>query len=190
MNRRTLLQALSPLLTLSILPACSRGAVPAAAAPGRSSDTPAGTARAATVAGDIAPLDKRDADWKPLLSTAAYGVLFNDDTERAGSSPLDREKRPGTFVCAACYLPLFGAADKFDSGTGWPSFTQPILGHIASKRDFKLIFPRTEYHCVRCEGHQGHLFSDGPQPRGERWCNNGLALQFVPQGEPLPALRS
>jgi peptide-methionine (R)-S-oxide reductase len=117
-------------------------------------------------------------------------VLFEADTEPAGTSPLDRERRAGTFVCAACYLPLFASAAKFDSGTGWPSFTAPLAGRVATRRDFTLLLPRTEYHCARCGGHQGHRFADGPRPAGTRYCNNGLALRFVPAGEPLPALRS
>ncbi len=128
--------------------------------------------------------------WQSLVSAAAYAVLFNEDTERAGSSPLDREKRDGSFVCAACLQPLFSARTKYDSGTGWPSFWKPLDGAIASKRDFKLIIPRTEYHCARCGGHQGHVFDDGPQPTGLRYCNNGIALQFVAAGEPLPQPRS
>ena len=138
----------------------------------------------------ITPLDKAASAWRALLAPEAYAVLFEDDTERANSSPLNHEKRDGTFVCAACYLPLFNSQDKFDSGTGWPSFTQPIAGHTAFSRDFKLIIPRTEYHCARCGGHQGHMFDDGPPPRGERWCNNGVALRFIPKTENLPALRS
>lgn len=135
-------------------------------------------------------LVKPKAEWARLLPPAAYQVLFEEDTERAGTSPLNDEKRDGTFVCAACYLPLFNSQDKFDSGTGWPSFTQPIAGHTGFSRDFKLIIPRTEYHCARCGGHQGHMFDDGPPPRGERWCNNGVALHFIPVTESLPALRS
>ncbi|NQD91679.1 peptide-methionine (R)-S-oxide reductase MsrB [Pseudomonas sp. CrR25] len=138
----------------------------------------------------VAPLDKPHSAWRGLLSPAAYAVLFEEDTERPGSSPLNQEKRTGTYICAACYLPLFDSQHKYESGTGWPSFTQPLEGHMGTKRDFKLIFPRTEYHCARCGGHQGHVFDDGPPPRGERWCNNGVALHFVPQGETLPALRS
>jgi len=134
-------------------------------------------------------LDKPHDEWKKVLSDGAYDVLFNESTERAGSSPLDREKRAGIFVCAACYLPLFESTAKFDSGTGWPSFYQPIAGHVATKRDFKLIWPRTEYHCARCGGHQGHIFDDGPKPTGKRYCNNGIALQFVQASEPLPELR-
>ncbi|MBX9712146.1 MAG: peptide-methionine (R)-S-oxide reductase MsrB [Pseudomonadaceae bacterium] len=145
---------------------------------------------AAETSSAITPLDKAASAWRALLAPEAYAVLFEDDTERANSSPLNHEKRDGTFVCAACYLPLFNSQDKFDSGTGWPSFTQPIAGHTAFSRDFKLIIPRTEYHCARCGGHQGHMFDDGPPPRGERWCNNGVALRFIPATENLPALRS
>ena len=109
--------------------------------------------------------------------------------ERAFTSVLNDEKRAGIYVCAACYLPLFDSKHKYDSRTGWPSFTQPIDDRLETKSDYGLFFPRTEYHCARCGGHQGHLFSDGPAPRGERWCNNGLALSFVPLGEPIPPLR-
>lgn len=138
----------------------------------------------------IPKLSKPLAEWRQLLPTQAYAVLFEEDTERPGSSPLNHEKREGTFICAACYLPLFESKTKFESGTGWPSFFQPISGHIETKTDYKLIFPRTEYHCARCGGHQGHVFDDGPPPTGQRWCNNGVALNFVPAGEPLPALRT
>jgi peptide-methionine (R)-S-oxide reductase len=117
-------------------------------------------------------------------------VLFEEGTERAGSSALDREKRSGTFVCAACFLPLFDSATRYDSGTGWPSFFDHLPGVFGTRRDFKLVIPRTEYHCIRCAGHQGHVFNDGPKPTGLRYCNNGVALHFVPRGEPLPALRT
>lgn len=137
------------------------------------------------------PLQKSLDAWRELLPRDRFGVLFKEDTERAFSSPLNEEKRAGHFICAACYLPLFSSADKFDSGTGWPSFTQPIADdRVGTKRDFKLIWPRTEYHCARCGGHQGHVFEDGPKPTGQRWCNNGLALEFVPEGEALPDLRT
>jgi peptide-methionine (R)-S-oxide reductase len=127
-------------------------------------------------------------EWKKRLPADAYAVLFEEDTEPPGSSPLDREKRKGTFVCRACNLPLFESSMKFDSGTGWPSFFRTIEKHVATKTDYYLILPRTEYHCARCTGHQGHVFDDGPQPTGLRYCNNGLALRFVPEGEPLPEL--
>ena len=116
-------------------------------------------------------------------------MLFEEGTERPFSNPLNEEKRAGTFVCAACGLPLFRSKAKFDSGTGWPSFYEPIPGALATRRDFKLIWPRTEYHCARCGGHQGHVFDDGPQPTGQRYCNNGVAIEFVPEGEALPKLR-
>jgi peptide-methionine (R)-S-oxide reductase len=137
----------------------------------------------------IAKLNKPLSEWRQLLPPQAYAVLFEEETERPFSSPLNDEKRTGTFICAACYLPLFESSAKFDSGTGWPSFFQPIDGRIGTKSDYKLILPRTEYHCVRCGGHQGHVFNDGPPPTGQRWCNNGVALHFVPAEEPFPALR-
>ncbi|SOD41642.1 peptide-methionine (R)-S-oxide reductase MsrB [Nitrosovibrio sp. Nv4] len=172
MKRRAILQSLATLTVLPLISACSGSKT-------------ANTATEITVQ----PLDKPHKEWRDLVSSAAYRVLFEEETEPPGSSPLNWEDRDGTFICAACYLPLFGSANKFESGTGWPSFTQPIAGHMETRRDFKMIMPRTEYHCARCGGHQGHVFKDGPPPRGERWCNNGLALRFVPKSEKLPALR-
>ena len=134
-------------------------------------------------------LDLPGSRWRELLPEPAYRVLFEDGTERAYSSPLNEEKSAGTYVCRACYLPLFDSDTKFESGTGWPSFWAPLPDRIGTKTDFKLIFPRTEYHCARCGGHQGHVFNDGPKPTGLRYCNNGVALRFVPKGDPLPALR-
>jgi len=130
--------------------------------------------------GDIQKIVKTDAEWKALLTPEQYSVLREEGTEPAFSSPLNKEKRKGEFVCAACALPLFTSDMKYDSGTGWPSFFTTLPGAVETKTDFKLIYPRKEYHCARCGGHQGHVFNDGPKPTGQRWCNNGLALKFIP----------
>jgi peptide-methionine (R)-S-oxide reductase len=124
---------------------------------------------------------KTDEEWKKDLNPEQYDVLCCEGTERPFSSALNDEKRPGVFVCAGCGLELFTSNAKFDSGTGWPSFFAVIPDHVETRTDNNLIMPRTEYHCARCGGHQGHVFDDGPAPTGLRYCNNGVALKFVPQ---------
>lgn len=123
---------------------------------------------------------KTDAEWKRLLTPQQYYVLREHGTEYAGSSPLDREKRKGTFHCAGCDLPLFSSETKYDSGTGWPSFWQPLANAIGTSVDRSLFSVRTEVHCRRCGGHLGHVFEDGPRPTGLRYCMNGVAMTFKP----------
>jgi len=118
-------------------------------------------------------------EWKKKLSPEQYDVLREEGTERPFTSPLNNEHHEGIFVCAGCGLELFPSNYKFDSGTGWPSFYDTIPGHVETKTDHKLFMERTEYHCARCGGHQGHVFHDGPQPTGLRYCNNGVSLKFV-----------
>jgi len=137
-------------------------------------------AKNAEVAVSTEPVDRSNAVWRQLLTPAQYHVLREEGTEFPGSSPLNNEKRAGVFVCAGCALPLFTSQMKYDSGTGWPSFFTSIPDHLTNKKDYKIIVERDEYHCVRCGGHQGHVFDDGPPPTRQRWCNNGVALRFIP----------
>jgi peptide-methionine (R)-S-oxide reductase len=173
MTRRHFLGALSATLS---------GWLGGLAAASRAEEAPSGSV----------PVDRLDlpkSTWKKLLPGEAYAVLFEEHTERAFTSPLNEEKRRGVFLCAACQLPLFSSDAKYDSGTGWPSFFRPLPGAVETRRDSSWLLTRTEYHCIRCGGHQGHVFDDGPAPTGLRYCNNGVALRFVPEGEPLPPLR-
>ena len=129
----------------------------------------------------IERINKSNAEWKKLLTPEQYNVLREEGTERAFSNALNHEKRSGMFVCVACDFPLFPSKFKYDSGTGWPSFFDALPGHVETKTDRLLFTPRTEYHCARCGGHHGHVFDDGPRPTGLRYCNNGVALRFVPE---------
>jgi peptide-methionine (R)-S-oxide reductase len=132
-------------------------------------------------------VEKPDAEWKRLLTAEQYDVLRKHGTERPFSSPLDHEKRKGVFACAGCDLPLFASETKFDSGTGWPSFYQPLADAIGTSEDRSFFMKRTEVHCRRCGGHLGHVFDDGPKPTGLRYCMNGVAMKFTPAPATGPA---
>ncbi|MDX1463373.1 MAG: peptide-methionine (R)-S-oxide reductase MsrB [Marinirhabdus sp.] len=133
------------------------------------------------------PVSKTEAEWKAELTDQEYYVLREEGTEPAGSSPLNKNYEPGTYVCAACGTPVFESEHKFDSGTGWPSFDREVEGNVAFSTDYKLGYARTEEHCATCGGHLGHVFEDGPRDTtGKRHCINGVALDFIPEGEKLP----
>lgn len=125
-------------------------------------------------------IEKTEAEWRAILTPAQFAVLREEDTERAGSSPLDKEHREGTYACAGCDLPLYSSKAKYDSGTGWPSFYEPLPDAVATKADWGILGKRTEVHCRRCGGHLGHVFNDGPEPTGKRYCMNGVAMVFKP----------
>jgi peptide-methionine (R)-S-oxide reductase len=179
MDRRTLLKALA-------LAGLARGAHAAPPANMKGVEElqknwktflPAG----ASVPSPTEPMKLSKDEWRKRLEGQTFKVMREEGTEYAGSSPLNGEKRPGIFACAGCGLPLFTSEMKFESGTGWPSFFTHIAGVFEEKKDFYLIYPRTEYHCIRCGGHHGHVFDDGPPPTRLRYCNNGVALNFIPK---------
>lgn len=147
---------------------------------GGASALAASAAAPTTARAETFEVTRSDAEWRRLLTPAQYAVLRKHETERPSSSPLDGEKRAGTFHCAGCDLPLFSSAAKFDSGTGWPSFCQPLERAIGTKEETTLlVFKQTEVHCRRCGGHLGHVFNDGPKPTGLRYCMNGVAMKFT-----------
>jgi len=136
--------------------------------------------RGSEASAEVFELNLTPEQWRRRLTPEQFRVLRQQGTERAGSSPLNDEHRRGAFHCAGCDLPVFRSQDKFDSGTGWPSFVRPIRGNVRTRPDNTLFMTRTEVHCRRCGGHLGHVFDDGPPPTGQRWCMNGVALRFVP----------
>lgn len=184
MTRRSLLSLLGMLPFVRPASIMAAGPVPPGVMTPQVEELRAGwrglLAKDAKIAGDATPITMSDDAWRKLLAPDAYVVLREAGTERPFSSPLDREKRRGVFVCAGCSLPVFSSAMKFDSGTGWPSFFTTIPGAFETSMDHGIPYPRIEYHCAKCGGHHGHVFDDGPRPTGQRWCNNGLSLRFIP----------
>ena len=180
MNRRSILRALGASLLAGGAHSATAAKPPAKDVQELQSQWRVLLASNAHVAQDAAPLKRTDDEWRKQLPEDSYRVLRHEATERPFTSPLNDEKRAGVFVCAGCALPLFTSAMKFDSGTGWPSFFTTIPNAFETKTDTLLIMPRTEYHCAKCGGHHGHVFDDGPAPTGLRYCNNGVALRFIP----------
>jgi len=185
MTRRNLLNALLAVGAWAALPRMGRAAPPAdmKGIEALQQSWKTFLAADAKVPSPNDTLKLSDEAWRKQLDAKQYYVLREEGTEASGTSPLNDEKRPGVFACAGCGLPLFTSEMKYESHTGWPSFFTTIPGVFATKTDYKIIFPRTEYHCIRCGGHQGHVFDDGPPPTGKRWCNNGVALKFVPKSD-------
>ena len=182
MNRRSLLGVLA---TLPILrSATAAGPVPPGSTSPMVEEIRAGwkahLAKNADIATDPTPLMLGNDEWRKRLSPEAYHVLREEGTERPGSSHHNAEKRRGVFVCAGCAWPVYTSSMKFESGTGWPSFFTTIPGAFDTRLDNKILYTRIEYHCAKCGGHHGHVFDDGPKPTFQRWCNNGLALRFIP----------
>ena len=173
MNKRKFLKYFAGAAAIPLVPLSYRSIL-------ASDETPLPTSVKVTLTEDqrVEKIELSDDEWKEKLTPTEYYVLRKEGTERPFSSDLNDEKRTGIFACAGCDLPLFESDTKYDSRTGWPSFYEAIPNHVATSVDYKLILPRTEYHCARCGGHQGHVFKDGPQPTGLRYCNNGVALNF------------
>ena len=179
MNRRSLLKLLGASLAATAAESHAAKTVPSVERLQR--DWKLLLAKNAPVARDAAPLTRTDEEWRKALPADSYQVLRHEGTERPFTSPLNDEHRAGVFVCAGCALPLFTSDMKFESGTGWPSFFTTIPDVFQTKTDTLLIYARTEYHCAKCGGHHGHVFDDGPAPTGLRYCNNGVALRFIPR---------
>ncbi|WP_066554731.1 peptide-methionine (R)-S-oxide reductase MsrB [Croceicoccus bisphenolivorans] len=158
LSRRTVLEFLAAGAALPLFSACAKG----------------------EAKGKAYPFSLTDDQWRARLTSQEYRILREAGTERAFTSPLDKEKRKGTFLCAGCAHPLFSSRTKFDSRTGWPSFYAPLKGGVGTSTDYKLGYPRTEVHCANCGGHLGHVFDDGPPPTGKRYCMNGVAMDFRP----------